>query len=177
MVYTSNSGYSGSDSFTFTVNDGALTSAPATVTLNVAAQAIAPTSTETFAYRVGNTGNYTQIIGSFAGSASYSNLTAGSSTVTVTVTDFALDSIHGGYPSFADGFEDFDIAYEFKHGNTTLNSGPLFINQNTSTVGSYGAFLNLDPRNIAIPNSHNSGNGLIAGASYSLHVNLTYLNN
>ncbi len=177
VVYTSNSGYSGSDSFTFTVNDGALTSTAATVTLNVTAQAIAPTSTETFAYRVGNTGNYTQMIGSFVGEASYNNLTAGSSTVTVTVTSFALDSIHGGYPSFADGFEDFDIAYEFKHGNTTLNSGPLFINQNTSTVGSYGAFLNLDPRNIAIPNSHNSGNGLIAGASYSLHVNLTYLNN
>ena len=167
VVYTSNSGYTGSDTFTFTVNDGALTSTAATVTLTVAAQTVAPTSTETFSYRVGNSGSYTPL--SLLGSASvaYTNLTSGSSTVTTTITDLGLDSIHGGYPSFIDGFQDFVLIYEFKQGSTTLNSGPLFVNQNTSSFGSYGATLNLDPRNIAIPNSHNSGNGLIAGASYT----------
>ena len=177
VVYTSNSGYTGSDTFTFTVNDGALTSTAATVTLTVAAQTVAPTSTETFSYRVGNSGSYTPL--SLLGSASvaYTNLTSGSSTVTTTITDLALDSIHGGYPSFIDGFQDFVLIYEFKQGSTTLNSGPLFVNQNTSSFGSYGATLNLDPRNIAIPNSHNSGNGLIAGASYTLNIKLSYVNN
>jgi hypothetical protein len=37
VTYTPSSGYSGSDSFTFTVNDGQVTSAPATVTLDVQA--------------------------------------------------------------------------------------------------------------------------------------------
>ena len=177
VVYTSNSGYTGSDTFTFTVNDGALTSTAATVTLTVAAQTVAPTSTETFSYRVGNSGSYTPL--SLLGSASvtYTNLTSGSSTVTTTITDLALDSIHGGYPSFIDGFQDFVLIYEFKQGSTTLNSGALFINQNTSSFSSYGATLNLDPRNIAIPSSHNSGNGLIAGASYTLNIKLSYVNN
>ena len=35
VLYTNNAGFSGSDPFTFTANDGALTSAPATVTVNV----------------------------------------------------------------------------------------------------------------------------------------------
>jgi len=37
LVYTSNSGFSGSDSFTFRASDGKVNSAPATVTINVAA--------------------------------------------------------------------------------------------------------------------------------------------
>ena len=176
VVYTSNSGYTGSDSFTFTVNDGALTSTAATVTLNVAAQAIAPTSTETFSWREGS-GSYTTTAGVWSGSTTYTNLTAGSNTVTILVEAWSLDSIHGGYPSYVDGFEDFDVIYEFKYGNTLLNSGTLFINQSTSNVGSYGADLDFDSRNISIPGSHNSGNGLISGGAYTLDVKLTYNNN
>lgn len=176
VVYTSNSGYTGSDSFTFTVNDGSLTSTAATVTLNVAAQAIAPTSTETFSYREGS-GSYTTSIGSWAGSTTYTNLTAGSSLVTILVEGWSLDSIHGGYPNYVDGFEDFDVIYEFKYGNTLLNTNTLFVNQTTSSVGAYGADLDFDSRNISIPSSHNSGNGLIAGGAYTLDIKLTYNNN
>lgn len=176
VVYTSNSGYTGSDSFTFTVNDGALTSTAATVTLNVAAQAIAPTSTETFSWREGS-GSYTTTAGVWSGSTTYTNLTAGSNTVTILVEGWSLDSIHGGYPSYVDGFEDFDVIYEFKYGNTLLSSGALVINQTTSNVGPYGADLDFNSRNISIPGSHNSGNGLISGGAYTLDVKLTYNNN
>jgi hypothetical protein len=176
VVYTSNSGYTGSDSFTFTVNDGALTSTAATVTLNVAAQAIAPTSTETFSWREGSD-PYTTTIGVWSGSTTYTNLTAGSNTVTILVEGWSLDSIHGGYPNYVDGFEDFDVIYEFKYGNTLLNSGVLFINQSTSNVGPYGADLDFDSRNISIPGSHNGGSGLISGGAYTLDVKLTYNNN
>lgn len=176
VVYTSNSGYTGSDSFTFTVNDGSLTSTAATVTLNVAAQAIAPTSTETFSYREGS-GSYTTSIGNWAGSTTYTNLTAGSSLVTILVEGWSLDSIHGGYPNYVDGFEDFDVIYEFKYGNTMLSTNTLFVNQTTSSVGAYGADLDFDSRNISIPSSHNSGNGLIAGGAYTLDIKLTYNNN
>lgn len=176
VVYTSNSGYTGSDSFTFTVNDGALTSTAATVTLNIAAQAIAPTSTETFSWREGS-GSYTTTAGVWSGSTTYTNLTAGSNTVTILVEGWSLDSIHGGYPSYVDGFEDFNVIYEFKYGNTLLSSGTLFINQSTSNIGSYGADLDFDSRNISIPGSHNSGNGLISGGAYTLDVKLTYNNN
>jgi len=176
VTYTSNSGFTGSDSFTFTVNDGALTSTAATIDFTVAAQAVAPTSTETFSWREGSD-PYTTTLGVWSGSTTYTNLTAGSSTVTILVEGWSLDSIHGGYPNYVDGFEDFDVIYEFKYGNTLLNSGALFINQSTSNVGPYGADLDFDSRNISIPGSHNSGNGLISGGAYTLDVKLTYNNN
>jgi hypothetical protein len=176
VVYTSNSGFTGADSFTFTVNDGALTSAAATVTLNVVAQVIAPTSTETFSYREGS-GPYTTTIGAWSGSTTYTNLIAGSSLVTILVEGWSLDSIHGGYPNYVDGFEDFDVIYEFKYGNTVLNTSTLSVNQTTSSVSAYGADLDFDSRNISIPSSHNSGNGLIAGGAYTLDIKLTYNNN
>jgi hypothetical protein len=45
LVYTPNSGYQGPDAFTFTVNDGELTSAPATVSITVTAVNQPPVAT------------------------------------------------------------------------------------------------------------------------------------
>ena len=58
-----------------------------------------------------------------------------------------------------------------------LSTNTLFINQTTSSVGAYGADLDFNSRNISIPSSHNSGNGLIAGGAYTLDIKLTYNNN
>jgi hypothetical protein len=177
VVYTSNSGFTGSDSFTFTVNDGDLTSTAATVTLNVAAQSLAPTATDIFSWREGNSGSYTTLL-SWEGDVSYTNLTTGSSNIGLSVTNWSLDSIHTGYPNYIDGYEDFDVDYEFKDSNgTVLYSSYLQVNTSTSMVDSYGATLNFSNTSILIPGTYNSGNGLISGASYTLEIKLSYNNN
>ena len=177
VVYTSNSGYTGSDSFTFTVNDGALTSTAATVSLNVTAQSVAPTATDIFSWREGNSGSYTTLL-SWTGDVSYTNLTEGSTNITLSVTDWSLDNIHAGYPNYINGFEDFDVDYQFKDSNgTVLRDSYLQINQNTSSVDSFGATLNFNNASILIPGTYNGGNGLIAGASYTLEIKLSYNNN
>jgi len=119
VVYTSNSGFTGSDSFTFTVNDGDLTSTAATVTLSVAAQSVAPTATDIFSWREGNSGSYTTLL-SWTGDVSYTNLTTGSSNIGLSVTNWSLDNIHTGYPNYIDGYEDFDVDYVFKDSNGTV---------------------------------------------------------
>ncbi len=180
VVYTSNSGFTGSDSFTFTVNDGDLTSTAATVSLNVTAQSVAPTATDIFSWREGNSGSYTTLL-SWEGDVSYTNLTTGSSNIGLSVTNWSLDPIHTGYPSnpaYIDGYEDFDVDYEFKDSNgTVLYSSYLQINTSTSSVSSMGATLNFSNTNILIPGTYNSGNGLISGASYTLEIKLSYNNN
>ena len=177
VVYTSNSGFTGSDSFTFTVNDGDLTSTAATVTLNVAAQSLAPTATDIFSWREGNSGSYTTLL-SWEGDVSYTNLTTGSSNIGLSVTNWSLDSIHTGYPNYIDGYEDFDVDYEFKDSSgTVLYSSYLQVNTSTSMVDSYGATLNFSNTSILIPGTYNSGNGLISGASYTLEIKLSYNNN
>jgi len=177
VVYTSNSGFTGQDAFTFTVNDGGLTSTAATVTLNVAAQALAPTATDIFSWRVGNSGSYTTLL-SWTGDVSYTNLTAGSTNITLSVTDWSLDNIHTGYPNYINGFEDFDVDYQFKDSSgTVLRDSYLQINQSTSSVDGFGATLNFSNASILIPGTYNGGNGLIAGASYTLEIKLSYNNN
>jgi len=177
VVYTSNSGFTGSDSFTFTVNDGDLTSTAATVTLSVAAQSVAPTATDIFSWREGNSGSYTTLL-SWTGDVSYTNLTTGSSNIGLSVTNWSLDNIHTGYPNYIDGYEDFDVDYVFKDSNgTVLYSSYLQINTSTSSVDSFGATLNFSNTSILIPGTYNSGNGLISGASYTLEIKLSYNNN
>ena len=177
VVYTSNSSYSGSDSFTFTVNDGSLNSTAATVGLTVVSQAVAPTSTEAFSYR-DTSGSYSSITSLWASNVSYVNLTTGSSNITVSVEDLALDSIHTGWPSYANGLEDVQsVDYVFKHGATELRTGYLNVNASNSQADSFGATLNFSNFSIIIPSSHNSGNGLISGGSYTLEIKLTYQNN
>ena len=177
VVYTSNSSYSGSDSFTFTVNDGSLNSTAATVGLTVVSQAVAPTSTEAFSYR-DTSGSYSSIANLWASNVSYVNLITGSSNITVSVEDLALDSIHTGWPSYANGLEDVQsVDYVFKHGATELRTGYLNVNASNSQADSFGATLNFSNFSIIIPSSHNSGNGLISGGSYTLEIKLTYQNN
>lgn len=177
VVYTSNSGYTGSDSFTFTVNDGDLTSTAATVSLNVTAQSVAPTATDIFSWREGNSGSYTTLL-SWEGDVSYTNLTTGSSNIGLSVTNWSLDNIHTGYPNYIDGYEDFDVDYVFKDSSgTVLYSSYLQINTSTSNVDSFGATLNFSNTSILIPGTYNSGNGLISGASYTLEIKLSYNNN
>ena len=177
VVYTSNSSYSGSDSFTFTVNDGGLTSTAATVGLTIGSQAVAPTSTEAFSHR-DTSGSYSSIANLWASNVSYVNLTTGSSNITVSVDDLALDSIHTGWPSYANGLEDVQsVDYVFKHGATELRTGYLNINASNSSASSFGATLNFSNFSIIIPSSHNSGSGLISGGSYTLEIKLTYQNN
>tara|TARA_R110000851_G_scaffold258884_1_gene411363 strand:+ start:228 stop:2312 length:2085 start_codon:yes stop_codon:yes gene_type:complete len=177
VVYTSNSSYSGSDSFTFTVNDGGLTSTAATVGLTIGSQAVAPTSTEAFSYR-DTSGSYSSIANLWASNVSYVNLTTGSSNITVSVDDLALDSIHTGWPSYANGLEDVQsVDYVFKHGATELRTGYLNVNASNSSASSFGATLNFSNFSIIIPSSHNSGSGLISGGSYTLEIKLTYQNN
>ena len=177
VVYTSNSSYSGSDSFTFTVNDGSLNSiSAATVGLTVVSQAISPTSTETFSYR-DTSGSYSSIASLWASNVTYVNLTTGSSNITVSVDDLALDSIHSGWPSYANGIEDIQsVDFVFKYGATELRTGYLNVTSNSS-ASSFGATLNFSNFSIIIPSSHNSGNGLISGGSYTLEIKLTYQNN
>lgn len=176
VVYTSNSSYSGSDSFTFTVNDGGLTSTAATVGLTVSSQAISPTSTETFSYR-DTSGSYSSIASLWASNVTYVNLTTGSSNITVSVDDLALDSIHSGWPSYANGLEDVQsVDFVFKYGATELRTGYLNVTSNSS-ASSFGATLNFSNFSIIIPSSHNGGSGLISGGSYTLEIKLTYQNN
>ncbi len=182
VTYTSNSGFTGSNSFTFTVNDGALTSTAATIDFTVAAQAIAPTSTETFSVREGS-GSYTQLIGNWTGTTSYNNFIAGNSSFSITISNWALDSIHANYPSYIDGYNDFDVVVDLKYYNpstsqydTLITNSSLSINTSTSSFDAYGATLNFQAKTLALPNSHNSG-ALVAGGAYELVVKLTYNNN
>lgn len=176
VTYTSNAGFTGTNQFTFTVNDGDLTSTAATVTLNVTAQSVAPTATEAFSYR-DTSGSYSNIANLWASNVSYVNLTTGSSNITVSVEDLALDSIHTGWPSYANGIEDVQsVDYVFKYGATELRTGYLNLT-NSSSASSFGATLNFSNFSIIIPSSHNSGNGLISGGSYTLEIKITYQNN
>ena len=105
------------------------------------------------------------------------NLTTGSSNITVSVDDLALDSIHSGWPSYANGLEDIQsVDFVFKYGATELRTGYLNVTNNSS-ASSFGATLNFSNFSIIIPSSHNSGSGLISGGSYTLEIKLTYQNN
>ena len=179
VVYTSNSGFTGGDSFTFTVNDGSSNSAPATVGLTVVTQAISPTSTETFSYRdIEQSVSFNSISSLWASNVTYVNLTTGSSNITVSIDDLALDGIHSGWPNYANGLEDIQsVEYVFKYGASPIASGYLNFQNPGSSAYSFGATLNFNNFSIIIPSSHNSGNGLISGGSYALEIKLTYQDN
>ena len=179
VVYTSNSSFAGSDSFAFTVNDGSLTSAAAIVGLTVVTQAISPTSTETFSYRdIEQSVSFNSISSLWASNVTYVNLTTGSSNITVSIDDLALDGIHSGWPNYANGLEDIQsVEYVFKYGASPIASGYLNFQNPSSSAYSFGATLSFSNFSIIIPSSHNSGNGLISGGSYALEIKLTYQDN
>ena len=171
---------SGGDSFTFRVNDGYQNSAAATVNVAIASSGSnTPTFNTTWAWNDSEVNNNYSLIGAsaFQGSAAYTNsAAAGSSSVTATITDWDLDSIHTGLPSYIDNVGDFTVYWELKYGSTVLAEDVANINTSTSTISNSGSTLNLTAWTMAIPNTHNSGNGLIANGSYTVNMKVKYDN-
>lgn len=98
LTYTPNSGYSGSDSFTFRVNDGTANSAAATVTLSVAAAADASFASVSLLLKADGTNGSTSFVDSSVNSLAVSRL--GSPTISTTQSRF------GGSSAYFDGTDD-----------------------------------------------------------------------
>lgn len=178
-TYTpTNSGSVGGDSFTFKVNDGTEDSNTATALVNIASGTTPPVFLSTWAWNDSEQNNTYALIttNAFKGTPAYTNsVAAGSSAFKAIFTSWGLDTTHTGLPSYIDNLGDFTINYRFRYNGATLDSGDVGINSGTSSVGS-GPIADLYGMEVgvSIPNSHNSGNGLMANATYIFEWRVRY---
>jgi hypothetical protein len=99
LTYTPNSGYSGSDSFTFKVNDGTVDSAAATVTLSVAAAVDASFASVSLLLKADGVNNSTSFVDSSANNFAISRF--GNTKISTAQSKF------GGSSAFFDGTGDY----------------------------------------------------------------------
>jgi hypothetical protein len=184
-IYTpTSSGSSGNDTFTYKVNDGYQDSAAAQIHVVIASSGgggTAPSISSYWSWNDSEVNNNYSLITSPAwqGTPAYTNSTAaGSSSFKANVASWSLDSTHVGYPSYCDNLGDIAINWAFKYNGATLVSGEAGINAGTSSVNqsSQTGTINLMEITVAVPNTHNSGNGLISGGSYTFTYQLRYDN-
>jgi len=184
-TYTPTSSSSqGNDTFTYKVNDGYQDSAVAQVHVVIASSgggSTAPSVTSYWSWNDSEVNSNYSIITSpvWQGNAAYTNsFTAGSSSFKANITSWSLDSTHVGYPSYCDNLGDIGVTWAFKYNGTTLTGGVAGINSGTSSVNqsSQTGTINLMEITVAVPNTHNSGNGLISGGSYTFSYQLRYEN-
>ena len=184
-TYTPTSSSSqGNDTFTYKVNDSYQDSAVAQVHVVIASSGgggTAPSISSYWSWNDSEVNNNYSLITSPAwqGTPAYTNSTAaGSSSFKANVASWSLDSTHVGYPSYCDNLGDIGITWAFKYNGATLVSGEAGINAGTSSVNqsSQTGTINLMEITVAVPNTHNSGNGLISGGSYTFTYQLRYDN-
>ena len=181
-TYTPTTGNSGNDTFTYKVNDTFQDSGNATVTCTIAnSGSSAPTFNSVFSWNDSEVNNNYSIIGSnaFQGTVLYNNSTsAGSSSFKANMTSWALDSLHVGFPTYVDNLGDITIDWEFRYNGGLLNNGVASINTGSSSInqGAQTGNITVQQVTVSVPNSHNSGNGLISGGGYSFNWKLKYDN-
>tara|TARA_R110000765_G_scaffold23592_2_gene59547 strand:+ start:1475 stop:3853 length:2379 start_codon:yes stop_codon:yes gene_type:complete len=179
-TYTPSSASSvGNDSFTFKVNDGTVDSSAATVGVVIAVAVNYPVMNTAWSWNDSEVNSNYSLIGSssFQGTPSYTNsFTAGSSSFKANVASWALDQTHVGYPAYCDNLGDIGVTWAFKYNGTTLTSGVAGINSGTSSINQSARTgnINLTEITVAVPSSHNSGGGLIAGGGYTFNYQLRY---
>ena len=172
---------SGGDIFTFKVNDGYEDSNTASVGVAIAASGSnAPSFTSVWKWDNTEDSSSPGIIGAsaFQGTPAYTNNSAGATSFNAIFTSWALDSTHAGLPSYVDNYGDMAIKYTFKYGGTTLATDTVNINQLTSSFSTENqtGTINVTSSTVTVPNSHNSGNGLISGGSYTFEWLIEYDN-
>ena len=185
-TYTPTSSSSqGHDAFTYKVNDGYQDSAAAQIALVIAGSGggggASPSITSYWSWNDSEVNSNYSLISSPAwqGTPAYTNSTAvGSSAFKANVTSWSLDATHVGYPTYCDHLGDIGVTWAFKYNGTTLTGGVAGINSGTSSVNqsSRTGTINLMEISVAIPNTHNGGNGLISGGSYTFTYQLRYDN-
>lgn len=182
-VYTPTSTlHTGSDQFSYKVSDIYEDSNIAAISVVIAGSGSnTPTFNSVWSWEDTEDGSSSpSIIGnsSFQGTPLYSSASSGASSFTAIFTSWALDSTHVGFPSYVDNFGDITIRYYFKYGSTTLATDVVNINQGTSSFNQSAqtGTINVTSSTITVPNSHNSGNGLIAGGGYTFEWRIEYDN-
>ncbi len=172
---------SGGDTFTFKVNDGIDDSNTASVPVTIASSGSnAPTFNSVWSWDNTEVEMTPGLIGAaaFQGTAAYTSNSVGATSFNAIFTSWSLDSTHTGFPSYVDNFGDMTIRYTFKYGSTTLASDVVNINQGTSQFDQSArtGTINVTSSTVTVPNSHNSGNGLIASGSYTFEWKIEYDN-
>lgn len=129
LTYTPNSGYSGLDSFTFKVNDGAVDSAVATVTLTVAAATDPSFANVSLLLKADGANGSTTFIDSSVNSLAVSRF--GNAAIST------AQSKYGGSSAYFDGAGDYlavaaNNAFEFGTGDFTIESWVHLTNSNTT---------------------------------------------
>lgn len=117
LTYTPASGYTGSDSFTFKVNDGNADSAPATVSITVKEAFAFGTVTSPFTGRV------------------WMDRNMGASQVCTTHTDTACYGDYYQWGRDADGHEEFNSSISYTVATDIHNAGSAYINSNILATG------------------------------------------
>ena len=181
-TYTpTNTNSNGHDNFTFKVNDGLDNSSPSTIAVVIASAGGGgnPAFTSVWSWNNSeNNSNYTIITtNAFKGTPAYTNsVAAGSSSFKANVTSWSLDATHAGYPTYCDNLGDIGVTWALKYSGTTLTGGVAGINSGTSSVNQSArtGTINLMEITVTVPNTHNSGNGLIAGGAYTFDYKLRY---
>jgi len=181
-VYTPSSALStGNDQFSYKVSDIYEDSATQNIQVVIAGGGSStPTFNSVWSWDDTETPASPSMIGnsSFQGTPLYSGTSSGASSFTAIFTSWALDETHAGFPSYVDLFGDITIRYYFKYGGTTLSTDVVNINQGTSSFSTENqtGTINVTSSTITVPNSHNSGNGLISGGGYTFEWRIEYDN-
>ena len=185
-TYTPTSSSSaGHDSFTYKVNDGTEDSPAATIAVVVAVAGGGgggnPTMTSVYSWNDSEVNSNYSIITSaaFKGTGLYNNsLTSGSSSFKANMTSWSLDSTHTSVPAYIDNLGDYSITWKLKYLGSVVAQGDAGISSGISSFnqGARTATLGVTEVTVAVPNSHNSGNGLIGGGSYQFDWLVKYDN-
>ena len=168
ITYQPAAGYSGPDSFTYTPTNGAGTSTPAVVTVNVTDPTISIAASGPLTGQVGTA--YTQTFTWSGGTAPYNNYNVSSLPPGVSVTATGNDSVTiSGTPTAAGTFNLTASARDSSTGNGPFTVGQLFtLTIGAPTLSMTPAAGNL-PMNYGAPNSINfAAAGGTAPYSFSL---------
>ena len=181
-VYTPASALStGADQFSYKVNDGYEDSEPKNIQVLIATSgSTGITFNSIWSWNDTEDGNAAALVGSssFQGTPTYSGATAGANSFTAIFSNWALDNTHVGFPSYVDNWGDITIRYYFKHSGSTLATDVVNINQSSSSFNQSAqtGTINVTSSTITVPNTHNSGNGLISGGNYTFEWRIEYDN-
>ena len=177
-TYTRTFGASGNDFFDFKVNDGFEDSNTARVSIIAGSSSIFSVNV-VYKYRDASSSSPTtehNLAGVFSGTETLQNFVAGSSSnITIIISNWNVDQVHAGVPSYMNTKDDFDdIEFRIKNnsGNVISNgSGSIPVNLSTTT------FDNTARTGTVNSNIASTSANSLATEPHTLEVILVYKNN
>ena len=187
-VYTPTSAlHTGADSFTYKLNDTYQDSSSYTIGLLIAAQGSNnPTTSSVWKWNDSTQNNtFSTLSNPNIGTVTHNGITTGSNQIQVSFQDWGITQEI--VPSYVDHVGDARVSggnaatikYLLKYGGTTLVTTTATVIAYPNSNGVNNENWNIQSAsstNINIPSNHNSGNGLISGANYTIEHEVRWEN-